>query len=85
MRTLLAGVLAITMSFGRADGQSGTIVYATEASLDVELPGEMTDLRELLEASSRNVFLLHFAPPRSLMVGAERRFPCAVSSDQSEP
>ena len=68
MRALLVGVLAITASFGRADGQSGTIVYASEASLDVELPGEMADVREVLEAMSRMPFLLHFTPTQSLMV-----------------
>ena len=68
MRVLLGGVLVIAVSFGRADGQSGTIVYAAGASLDVEVPREMAEAQEVLEAMSRISFLLHFTPTQSLMV-----------------
>ena len=80
MRALVAGVLAFTVSFGRADGQSGTVVYASGASLDVDVPGEMAEMREVLEARSSTLFLLHFAPARSLMVTGERRSGSRVSS-----
>ncbi len=68
MRALLASVLAIAVSFGRADGQSGTIVYAAGASLDVDVPREMAEALEVLEAMSRVSYLLHFTPTESLMV-----------------
>ena len=68
MRTLFAGVLAITASVGRADGQSGTISYASGAALDVEVPRELADVPAVLEAWSRAPFVLHFTPSRSLMV-----------------
>lgn len=70
MRALLGGLFAIAALYGRADGQSGTIVYASEGSLDVELPSEMVDVRELLEARSGKLFDLHFTPSRSLMIVA---------------
>ena len=68
MRTLFAGVLAIMASVGRADGQSGTISYASGASLDVEMPGDLAEVPAVLEAWSRAPFVLHFIPSRSLMV-----------------
>lgn len=68
MRVLFAGVLAITVSVGRADGQSGTISYASGVSLDVEVPGELAEVPEVLEAWGSAPFLLHFTPSRSLMV-----------------
>ena len=55
MRALFGCALAIVLSFGRADAQSGTIVYGWVASLDVEAPGEMAAVRE--------VFLQHFVRP----------------------
>ena len=73
MRALLAGAIVITASFGRADGQSGTIVYASGTSLDVELPREMAEVRDVLEAMSRRSYLLHFTPTQSLMVRGEGR------------
>ena len=36
MRALFSCALAIMLSFGRGEGQSGTIVYGWVASLDVE-------------------------------------------------
>ena len=68
MRALFASVLAITVSVGRADAQSGTIAYTSGASLDVEMPRELAEVPEVLEAWSRTPFLLHFTPSRSLMV-----------------
>ncbi len=68
MRVLFAGVLAITVSVGRADGQSGTISYASGVSLDVEMPGELAEVPAVLEAWGSAPFLLHFTPSRSLMV-----------------
>ena len=68
MRALFAGVLAIVVSVGRADGQSGTIAYASRVSLDVELPWELAEVPTVLEAWGSAPFLLHFTPSRSLMV-----------------
>ena len=68
MRVLFAGVLAVTVSVGRADGQSGTISYASSMSLDVEMPGELAEVPAVLEAWGSAPFLLHFTPSRSLMV-----------------
>ncbi len=71
MRTLSAGVLAITVSAGGADGQSGTISYASSVSLDVEMPGELAEVPAVLEAWGSAPFLLHFTPSQSLMVQGE--------------
>ncbi len=71
MRALFTGVLAMTVSVGRADGQSGTIAYASGASLDVEMPVELAEVRTVLEAWTRTPFLLHFTPSRSLMIRGE--------------
>ena len=71
MRALFAGVLAITVSVGRAGGQSGTIAYTSAVSLDVEMPGELAEVPAVLEAWGRAPFLLHFTPSRSLMVRGE--------------
>ena len=68
MRALFAGVLAITGSVGRADGQSGTISYASSMSLAIEMPGELAEVPTVLEAWGSAPFLLHFTPSRSLMV-----------------
>lgn len=68
MRTLVASVLVVAVSFGRADGQSGTITYASGVSLDVELPRDMAEVRNVLEEMGRMTFLLHFTPSQSLMV-----------------
>ncbi|MDE2863477.1 MAG: GLPGLI family protein [Gemmatimonadota bacterium] len=51
-----------------ADGQSGTISYASSVSLDVEMPGELAEVPAVLEAWGSAPFLLHFTPSRSLMV-----------------
>ncbi|MCY3679266.1 MAG: GLPGLI family protein [Gemmatimonadetes bacterium] len=71
MRALFAGVLAVAVSAGRADGQSGTISYASSVSLDVEMPGELAEVPEVLEAWGSAPFLLHFTPSQSLMVRGE--------------
>ncbi|MXX56376.1 MAG: GLPGLI family protein [Gemmatimonadetes bacterium] len=68
MRALFAGLLAIAVSVGRADGQSGTISYASSVWLDVEMPGELAEVPAVLEAWGSAPFLLHFTPSRSLMV-----------------
>lgn len=71
MRTLVVGVLAITVSVGRADGQSGTISYASSMSLDIEMPGELSGVPAVLEAWGSAPFLLHFDASQSLMVRGE--------------
>ncbi|MDE2655647.1 MAG: GLPGLI family protein [Gemmatimonadota bacterium] len=71
MRALFAGVLAVTVSVGRAGGQSGTISYASSMSLDVEMPGELAEVPEVLEVWGSAPFLLHFTPSQSLMVRGE--------------
>jgi len=68
MRALFAGVLAIAVSVGRADGQSGTISYASSMSLDIEMPWELAEVPTVLEAWGSAPFRLHFTPSRSLMV-----------------
>ena len=68
MRALFGCGLSFGLSFGRADGQSGTIVYEWVASLDVEAPGEMAEVRRVLEAKRGAPFVLHFTPSGSLMV-----------------
>jgi len=59
--------LAIALSFGRANGQSGTIVYEWVALLDVEVTGVMAAVRTVWERQSGPRFILHFTPSRSLM------------------
>ena len=71
MRALFAGALVIAVSVGRADGQSGTISYASGVSLDVEMPGELAEVPAVLEAWGSAPFLLHFTPSQSLMVQGE--------------
>lgn len=68
MRALFSCALAIMLSFGRGEGQSGTIVYGWVASLDVEAPGDMAAVRSAFEAGTRAPFVLHFTPSESLMV-----------------
>ena len=69
MRTLGGCTLAIVLLFGRADGQSGRIVYGWAASLpDVEARGEMAEVGEVLAALRNMPFVLHFTPAGSLMV-----------------
>lgn len=71
MKGLFTGVLAVTVSVGRAGGQSGTISYASSMSLDVEMPGELAEVPAVLEAWGSAPFLLHFTPSKSLMVRGE--------------
>ena len=68
MRVLFKCVLAIMLSFGRADGQSGTIVYDWVSTLDVVTTGEMADVQSALEGLRYQPFALHFTPLGSLMV-----------------
>lgn len=67
MRALPGCALALALSFGGAEGQSGTIVYNWVAPLDVDVPGEMAAVREAFEAR-RVPFVLHFTVSESLMV-----------------
>ena len=66
MRALFGCALAIVLSFGRVEAQSGTIDFGWVASLEVEAAGEMAAVREVLEAVGVP-FVLHFTPSRSLM------------------
>lgn len=68
MRMLFGCALAVFLSVGHVAAQSGTIVYAWTAFLDVEAPGEMASVRTVFEAGSRAPFVLHFTPSESLMV-----------------
>ena len=67
VKTLFPCALAVALSFGHVEGQSGTIVYNWVAALDVDAPGEMAAVREVFEAR-RAPFVLHFTPSESLMV-----------------
>lgn len=67
MRALPGCALALALSFGGAEGQSGTIVYNWVAPLDVDVPGEMAAVRDAFEAR-RVPFVLHFTVSESLMV-----------------
>lgn len=80
MRTLIGCVLAIMLSFGYADGQSGTIVYKWVASLDVDVPSDMAPVRRVLESRRGPSFVLHFTPSGSLMVRG-----AAQSADEVDP
>ena len=67
VKALLPCALAVALSFGHVEGQSGTIVYNWVAALDVDAPGEMAAVRRTFEAR-RVPFVLHFTPSESLMV-----------------
>ncbi len=69
LRVLLGLAIVVGLSTGRADGQSGTIVYEWVASLPVvETRGEMAEVGEVLTALRNMPFVLHFTPAGSLMV-----------------
>ena len=80
LRVLSGLAIVIGLSAGRADGQSGTIVYEWVASLpDVETRGEMAEVGEVLAALRNMPFVLHFTPAGSLMVKDTLRRPGYVS------
>ncbi len=53
---------------GEADAQSGRIVYQRTVTVDVELPGEMIRIPDMLRARDGTVFSMFFTPSFSLMV-----------------
>jgi len=68
LRVLFGFAMVVGLSAGRANGQSGTIVYEWVATLDVETRGEMADVQSVLEGLRYQPFILHFTPSGSLMV-----------------
>ena len=69
LRVLFGFAMVAGLAAGRADAQSGTIVYEWVASLpDVETRGEMAEVGEVLTALRNMPFVLHFTPAGSLMV-----------------
>ena len=66
---IVGAVLAIA-SPGPADAQSGTITYTRAIVVDVDVPEEMTEVRDRLAEAEEQSFLLHFDPSSSLMVPA---------------
>lgn len=66
---IVAGALAVA-SPGPADAQSGTITYTRVTTVEVDVPGEMAEVRSRLAEARERSFLLHFNPAASLMVPA---------------
>ena len=66
---IVAGALAVA-SPGPADAQGGTITYMRVTTVEVDVPGEMAEVRSRLAEARERSFLLHFNPSASLMVPA---------------
>lgn len=69
---LLGTLVLQTLLASSAYGQSGNINYERTVSLDVEVPREMTEMRDLFADRGRTTFSYQFGPQSSLMRSSQR-------------